>query len=100
MLHYIYLLQGDKLFNRKDYRSAINKYAEAIVISPNYPAAHYWKGYAHYYLNELDATVEELDTAFNQKHPPLDICRAPLVCQLSKGKLRRGVKRRSGGFAA
>ena len=65
--------QGNKLFDQKDYRSAINKYVEAIVISPIYPAAHYRKGKAHYYLNEYDATVEELDAAFNQKHPPLEI---------------------------
>jgi superkiller protein 3 len=77
--------QGDKLFNRKDYRSAINKYAEAIVISPNYPAAHYWKGYAHYYLNEFDATVEELDTAFNQKHPPLEIYKLRWYVNYQKG---------------
>jgi len=65
--------QGDQLFNQKDYRSAINKYAEAIVISPNYPAAHYWKGYAHYYLDEYDAAAEDLDMAFNQGHPRLEI---------------------------
>jgi len=79
------LAQGDKLFNRKDYRSAINKYAEAIVISPNYPAAHYWKGYAHYYLNEYDQTIEELDTAFNQKHPPLEIYKLRWYVNYQKG---------------
>ncbi|HSK73681.1 MAG TPA: tetratricopeptide repeat protein, partial [Pyrinomonadaceae bacterium] len=49
--------EGDTLFNRKDYRSAINKYAEAITIYPNFPEAHFWKGYAHYYLNEYDSAV-------------------------------------------
>ena len=77
--------QGDKLFYRKDYRSAINKYAEAIVISPNYPAAHYWKGYAHYYLNEFDPTVEELDTAFNQKYSPLEVYKLRWYVNYQKG---------------
>ncbi|MDQ3748358.1 MAG: tetratricopeptide repeat protein, partial [Acidobacteriota bacterium] len=77
--------QGDKLFNRKDYHSAINKYAEAIIISPNYPAAHFWKGYAHYYLDEYDATLEELDTAFNQKHPPLEIYKLRWYVNYQKG---------------
>ena len=65
--------QGDQFFNQKEYRSAINKYAEAIVISPNYPAAHYWKGYAHYYLNEYDAAIEDLDLAYNQGYTKLEV---------------------------
>ncbi len=67
------LAEGNKLFARKDYRLAINKYAEAIVISPNYAEAHYWKGYAHYYLNEFNESAEELDTAFNQGYSALEI---------------------------
>ncbi|MDQ3712234.1 MAG: tetratricopeptide repeat protein [Acidobacteriota bacterium] len=77
--------QADKLFFRKNYRLAIDKYAEAIAISPNYPAAHYWKGYAHYYLNEFDQTVEELDTAFNQKHTPLEIYKLRWYVNYQKG---------------
>ncbi|MEP6904187.1 MAG: tetratricopeptide repeat protein [Actinomycetota bacterium] len=57
---------GDQLFNQKDYRNAINKYAEAITIVPNFPAAHFWKGYAHYYLNEYDQSLTDLDLALSQ----------------------------------
>lgn len=60
------LVEGNKLFDKKDFRGAVNKYAEAIVISPNYAEAHYWKGYAHYYLNEFNESAEDLDTAFSQ----------------------------------
>lgn len=67
--------EGNKLFSRKDYRAAINKYAQAIVISPNYAEAHYWKGYAHYYLNEFNESAEELDTALSQGHPAIEIYR-------------------------
>lgn len=61
---------GNQLFVKKDFRSAINKYAEAIVISPNYPEAHFWKGGAHYYLNEYEPAAEELNAAYNQGYPP------------------------------
>ncbi|MCY7376785.1 MAG: tetratricopeptide repeat protein [Pyrinomonadaceae bacterium] len=67
------LAEGNKLFAKKDYRAAINKYAEAIVISPSYPEAHYWKGYAHYYLNESNEAGEELDLAFSQGYNALAI---------------------------
>lgn len=61
---------GNLLYNKKDFRSAINKYAEAIMISPNYPEAHFWKGGAYYYLNEFEPAAEELDKAFNQGYSP------------------------------
>lgn len=65
--------QGDKFYKQKDFRSAINKYAEAIVISPNYPYAHYWKGYAHHLLKEYDAAVDDLSAAFDQGFTPIKI---------------------------
>ncbi len=61
---------GNQLFVKKDFRGAINKYAEAIVISPSYPEAHFWKGGAHYYLNEFEPAAEELDKAYDQGYPP------------------------------
>jgi tetratricopeptide (TPR) repeat protein len=68
--------QGDQLFNQKDYRNAINKYAEAITIVPIFPAAHFWKGYAHYYLNEYDQSLNDLDQALAQNFDkPLEIYR-------------------------
>lgn len=78
------LTEGNKLFDKKDYRTAINKYAEAIVISPSYAEAHYWKGYAHYYLNEFNEAVEELDLAFNQGYSPLGIYKVRWVVNYQK----------------
>ncbi|MBA2494566.1 MAG: tetratricopeptide repeat protein, partial [Acidobacteria bacterium] len=63
--------QGDRFFGRKDYRSAVNKYAEATVISPNFPYANFWKGYAHYYLKEYDQAVKDLDKALEQGYKPV-----------------------------
>jgi hypothetical protein len=39
---------GNKSFNKKEFKSAIGKYAEAIALVGNYPEAHFWKGNAHY----------------------------------------------------
>lgn len=64
---------GDRYFNQKDYRNAVNKYAEAATISPDYSYAHFWKGYAHYYLEEFDLAIDELDKALAQGHKPLEV---------------------------
>ena len=65
---------GDKLFQRKDYQGAVNKYAEAIVLAPNYPDAYFWKGTAHYYLNQYDQAIQDLTTALSQGYKrPLEI---------------------------
>jgi len=68
--------QGDVLFNKKDYRNAITKYSEAITILPTFPAAYFWKGYAHYYLNEYDQSISDLNQAESQGFDkPLEIFR-------------------------
>ena len=65
--------QGDVLYNQKDYRGAINKYAEAIAISPNFPQAHFFKGSAHLFLDENDAAIEEFDAALLQGFAPMKV---------------------------
>lgn len=65
---------GSKAFVAKNYRLAIDKYAEAIVTVPNYAEAHFWKGYAHYYLNEYDQALTEINLAATQNYnKPLEI---------------------------
>ncbi|MEZ5425253.1 MAG: tetratricopeptide repeat protein [Pyrinomonadaceae bacterium] len=67
---------GDKRFNKRDYQGAIGKYREAISLVPNFPNAHYWKGNAHYYLQQYDESLEELNTAYDQGYAPvIDIYR-------------------------
>lgn len=65
--------EGDNSFQRKDYRGAISKYAESIVIMPNNAKAHFWKGYAHYYLKENGQAMTELDLALSKGFSPLEI---------------------------
>ena len=66
--------EGNKLFLTKDYRQAIDKYAEAVVLAPTLAEAHFWKGYAHYYLNEFDQSLTEINLAAEQQYnKPLEI---------------------------
>jgi superkiller protein 3 len=66
--------QGDDLFNKKDYRGAITKYTEALNLLPTFPAAYFWKGYAHYYLKEYDQSISDLNQAESQGfEKPLEI---------------------------
>lgn len=64
---------GDTLYNQKDYRGAITKYAEAIVIAPNFPQAHFFKGSAHLLLNENDEAIEDLSAALEQGFTPVKV---------------------------
>jgi tetratricopeptide (TPR) repeat protein len=65
--------QGDQYFQKKDYRNAVNKYAEAVILSPEFPSAHFWKGYAHYNLKEFDQSIGNFNVAFEQGYKPLDV---------------------------
>ena len=65
--------QAEKEFRQKNYRSSIDNYAESIVLVPNNANAHFWKGYAHYYLKEYDQAMSEMDTAFKLGYTPLDV---------------------------
>jgi tetratricopeptide (TPR) repeat protein len=77
--------EGNDLFNRRDYRRAINKYAEAISIVPSMTVARYWKGYAHYYLKEYDLALAELDLALNQGYTPADVYKVRWYVNYQKG---------------
>ncbi|HEX6279402.1 MAG TPA: tetratricopeptide repeat protein [Pyrinomonadaceae bacterium] len=64
---------GNKAFNQKNYRDAIDKYAEAVVMVPRNATAHFWKGYAHYYLKEYPMALAELNMAEEQGHAAVDV---------------------------
>ncbi|HTK26576.1 MAG TPA: tetratricopeptide repeat protein [Pyrinomonadaceae bacterium] len=65
--------EAEKAFRQKNYRSAIDNYAESIVLVPDNANAHFWKGYAHYYLKENDQALSEMDTALKLGYTPLDV---------------------------
>ena len=53
--------------------------------SRHFSYAHYWKGYAHYYLKEYDLALTELDTAFNQGYTPAEIYKVRWYVNYQKG---------------
>lgn len=65
--------QGNKAFNQRNYRIAIDRYAEAIVLAPKEPAAHYWKGYSHYHLKEYDQALAGMEAALANGYKPVDV---------------------------
>lgn len=69
--------EGNQSFKQGDYKTAIDKYAQATLLGPNNPKANIWhfqKGQAHYYLKEFDQSLGELDAALNQGFaPPLEV---------------------------
>ncbi len=66
-------IEGDRSLTQGDYKTAINKFAQATLLNPNNPKAHFGKGKAHYYLKEFDQSLGELDTALNQGYTPLEV---------------------------
>lgn len=67
--------EGDTFFRQKNYQSAIDKYAEAISLVPDDANFHFWKGYAHYYLNQYEQASVDLDEAFKRGYKPIEIFR-------------------------
>lgn len=66
--------EGEKLFEKRDYQAAIDKYAQALAIDQNYPLAHFQKGSAHFRLDQYDQSLEELNAAQTQGYnKPLEI---------------------------
>lgn len=65
--------EADAIFQQKNYRAAIDRYAAALAVAPNLAQAHFWKGYAHYYLKEYDQAAAELDAALTNGYKPFDV---------------------------
>ena len=66
---------GNKAFNQRNYKNAIEKYAEAIVLVPGNGAAHFWKGVAHQRLKENAPALTELNLAEEQGHAAVEVAK-------------------------
>ena len=63
-------------FVKRDYRNAIDGYAQAIAADTSNPDHHFWKGVAHHYLNENDLALPELNIALDRGFKkPLELYR-------------------------
>jgi tetratricopeptide (TPR) repeat protein len=65
--------EGDGFYRQKNYRTAIERYQQAISLAPNYPYAYYSKGLSHYNLGEYNQAVGDLSKALEQRYKPLDV---------------------------
>jgi tetratricopeptide (TPR) repeat protein len=66
--------EAEKSINKKDYKTALDKYDQAIQLAPKNPKTHFLKGKAHYELKEFDQSLTEFDTALIQGYEtPLEI---------------------------
>jgi tetratricopeptide (TPR) repeat protein len=57
-------------FDKKDYKTAIDKYTEAITLAPNNAEMHFWKGKAYYELKQFDQSIGEFNLALSQGYDP------------------------------
>jgi tetratricopeptide (TPR) repeat protein len=77
---------GDKAYQQRNYRNAIDQYAQSLALVANNPEVHAKKGNAHFLLKEYDQAVTELDTALSQNYPkPLDIYKIRSFARFEKG---------------
>jgi tetratricopeptide (TPR) repeat protein len=65
--------QGMRAFNQKNYRNAVERFAEAIVLVPRNGAAHFGKGRSHLMLKENDTALSEFKLAEEAGFSPVEI---------------------------
>jgi tetratricopeptide (TPR) repeat protein len=68
--------EADQILQRKDYKTAVERYSAAIALVPSLAQAHYGKGTAHAALGEYAEAAKEMDAALAGGYKPLDIYRA------------------------
>lgn len=68
-----FVKQGIRAFGQKNYRNAIEKFAQAIVLVPQNGSAHFGKARAHLALKENDAALSEFKMAEDYGFSPVEI---------------------------
>ena len=55
--------KGRTAFGKRDYRIALENYTQAVQFDPDIADNHFWKGAAHFQLNEHSSAIPELELA-------------------------------------
>lgn len=76
---------ADKLYNNAKFGEAIDKYAEALSVSPIFPKARFYKGSSHFKQNQFDLAVDELNLALEQGFTPLKVYSVRMEANAAKG---------------
>src|SRR5215203_5072314 len=58
--------KGRTAFGKRDYRIALENYTQAVQLDPDNPDNHFWKGVAHFQLNEHSSALPELELALTK----------------------------------
>ncbi|MER3631689.1 MAG: hypothetical protein C4325_05590, partial [Blastocatellia bacterium] len=77
--------QAEKAFKAKDYKTSVEKYAEALIILPKNASAHFWKGYAHYYRKEFDLAAKELTLAQELGYSAIEVAKVRWIVNYQLG---------------
>ena len=66
--------QAEKSYDQKNFRLAVDQFAQSLAIVATNPDAHFTKGMSHHLLKEDDQALSEFDTALKQGFKrPLDV---------------------------
>ena len=80
--------EGVQLIIRKDFSGAVEKLRLALTSNPNNAEAHFYKGQAHYFLNEYDTAAAELDQALKKGYKANEVYKIRYAAyEKQKGKL-------------
>ncbi|HLP88510.1 MAG TPA: tetratricopeptide repeat protein [Nostocaceae cyanobacterium] len=60
-----YTLIGNECFNREDYQGAISYYNKALEINPKLAIAYTYRGFAYYYIGQMENAIEDFTKAIN-----------------------------------
>jgi superkiller protein 3 len=77
---------GDKSYQQRNYRNAIDQYAQSLALVSVNPELHAKKANAHYLRKEYDPALIDLNAALEQKYQrPLDIYKLRAMVRFEKG---------------
>lgn len=58
--------KGRAAFGKRDYRTALDSYSQAVGLDPDNPDHVFWRGAAHFYLDEHSKAIPDLETALTK----------------------------------
>ena len=76
--------EAEKSFDQKNYRNAIDQFAQSLAVVPTNPDAHLKLAYSHYFLKEYDPALSELNIAAQQGVKPIEIAKLRYYLRMQK----------------
>ena len=83
---------GDKAFDRKDYKTSLVYYNKAIEMEPKKPDAYINRSITYAFQNEDDKAIEDLNKAIKYDHKNQYAYNNRALQYLKTGKYRKGIR--------